>query len=414
MKAWRALVLVALLLGCLAEIQAAAKTHSAPSSDTAPLMRYPTASGTEIAFVAHGELWKTSLGGGEAHRLTYNAGVVTTPRFSPDGRWIAYTVRRGGLHDVFVMQAEGGEARRLTYEASGFADGDAVVAWTPDSQRVIFLSHRDAPVAKLVRAFSVSVLGGPAEQLPLDRAGMMSFAPEGNTIAFNRIFRNLELRKRYIGGQAQDIYTYSFDTHTLSRLTDWKGTDTAPMWFRRKIYFLSDRGSNFRENLWSYDLDAKTYRQLTNFADFDIDWPSLGGSTITFQQGGHLFAVDLPSERLREIHVHLPREDEQTRPYSAKGKAFVRITDVMGHVDYAISPDGESLLLSARGDLFRLSQSSQAEDLTRTTGVDEDHPSWSPDGQSVAYETDREGEQQLAVRSAPGGAEHLLTHFSTG
>ena len=380
----------------------------------APLMRYPTASRTEIAFVAHGQLWTTSLGGGSAHRLTHDAGVVTTPIFSPDGRSIAYTSRRNGLRDVFVILAEGGEPRRLTYEASSFVDGGLVVAWTPNSERVFFLSHRGSPVTKSVRAFSVSATGGPIEQLPLDRAGMMSFAPEGHTIAYNRIFRNLELRKRYIGGDAQVIYTYDFDSHALSRITDWKGTNTAPMWFRRKIYFLSDRGSNFRENIWSYDLDTKAFRQLTNFNDYDIDWPSLGASTITFQQGGHLFAIDLPSEQLREVKVDVPDEDERTRPRTAKVDLFVRVTDVIGGVDYAVSPHGESLLLSARGDLFRLEQNSEAQNLTNTPGVDEDHPSWSPDGQSIVYETDSDGEQQLASRSAQGGPERLVTHFTNG
>jgi tricorn protease len=118
-----------------------------------PLMRYPTASQTDIAFVACGELWKAPLSGGLAQRLTRDACVVTTPLFSPDGHWIAYTCRSGGLRDVYVVPAGGGEPKRLTYEASHFADGAMVVAWTPDSRQVVFLSHRASPVAKLVRAF---------------------------------------------------------------------------------------------------------------------------------------------------------------------------------------------------------------------------------------------------------------------
>jgi tricorn protease len=404
------------------------------SAHAAPFMRYPTASKSGIAFVAYDDLWITSLQGGKAHRLTHDPGAITTPLFSPDGHWIAFTSRRGGLRDVYVIPSAGGVPTRLTYEASSFADGAMVVAWTPDSRRVIFLSHRATPVVKLVRAFSVPLEGGLAEQLPLDLAGMMSFSPDGRTIAYNRIFRNLELRKRYIGGQAQDIYTYDFNTQALERVTDWKGTDTAPMWFGRKIYFLSDRGSNFRENIWSYDLDSKAFRQITDFRDYDVDWPSLGGSTITFQQGGRLFAIDLPYDRLHEVKVEIEDDGDRTRVRTMNAGLSARATDVMGQVDYALSPDGGSLLLSAWGDIFRLSSASVspksmppgsktsgtmtsgagAQDLTNTPGADEDHPSWSPDGRLVAYETDGDGEQQLAIRPVQGGREHILTHFDTG
>ncbi len=379
-----------------------------------PLMRYPTASQTDIAFVAYGKLWKAPLSGGLAQRLTQGACAVTTPLFSPDGHWIAYTCRNGGLHDVYVLPAGGGEPRRLTYEASSFADGAMVVAWTPDSRRVIFLSHRASPVAKLVRAFSVPVSGGFADQLPLDRAGRTSFAPGGRAIAYNRIFRNLELRKRYLGGQEQDIYTYDFDTHALTRLTQWKGADTDPMWFGRKIYFVSDRGKNFRQNIWSYDLDTHLFRQLTDFADYDVDWPSLSASTIAFQQGGHLFAIDLPSEALREVKVEFKDDNEPLRAHALAAGRFARVTDVMGCIDYSLSPHGESILLSVRGDLFSLSKTSQGEDLTNTPGADEDHPSWSPNGRLIAYETDRSGSQQLAIRPAKGGSERILTHLSSG
>ncbi len=378
-----------------------------------PLMRYPTTSNTEVAFVAFDDLWSAPLSGGPAHRLTHDPGAVTTPLFSPDGKWLAFTLRRGGLHDVYVIPASGGETRRLTFEASDFADGAMVVAWTPDSQRIVFLSHRATPVEKLVRAFTVPVGGGPAEMLALDRAGMMSFAPGGHVIAFNRVFRNLELRKRYVGGQAQAIYTYDFDTLRLKRLTHWKGTDTAPMWFRRKIYFLSDRGAAFRANLWTYDLDTKRCRQVTHFTDYDLDWPSLGGSTITFHEGGKLFAVDLPSERLREIKIEMDDDGERTRTRPVPVGRAVRVKDAMGGVDYALSPNGDALLISARGDLFSVSPHGAA-NLTRSSSVDEDHPAWSPDGKSIAYETDSNGAQQLAVRATAGGGERILTHFTTG
>ena len=382
--------------------------------EASPLTRYPTTNSSEVAFVAFDDLWIAPLAGGAAHRLTHDAGAVTTPLFSPDGKWLAYTLRRGGLRDVFVIPADGGEPRRLTFEAGSSADSAMVAAWTPDSRRVIFLSRRETPFAKLVRAYAVSVEGGAAELLPLDRAGLMSYSPDGHAIVYNRIFRNLELRKRYLGGQEQDLYTYEFATHRLTRLTRWKGLDTSPMWFGHMIYFLSDRGAGFRANIWAYNLRSKAFRQLTSFSDYDVDWPSLGGSTITFQQGGHLFAIDLPSERLREVKVDVQDDGERTASRSVPVEGAVRVKDAMNMVDYALSPTGDALLLSARGDLVRVAPHKDVNDLTGSPDADEDHPAWSPDGKTIAYETDSSGSQQLAVRPAAGGTERLITHFSTG
>ena len=378
------------------------------------LMRYPNAGATQVAFVAQGELWTAPLTGGRATQLTHDPGDVIAPRFSPDGRWIAFTRWVGGARDVYVIAASGGAPRRLTFDGIGAVGDNLVLAWTPDGARVVFLSSHGAPNARLYRAFAVSRAGGQPESLPLDRAGLMSFSATGRAIAFNRIFRNFELRKRYLGGQHQNLYTYDFVSKRLTRLTDWKGTDTAPMWVGRKIYFLSDRGPGFRQNIWAYDLDTGRTRQLTDFTDYDVDWPTLGAGGIAFQEGGKLYVLDLPSERLRELTVDVAENDAQTSARDVAAGDQVRIMDALGGVDYSVAPDGSALLVSAHGDIVRAPVRGAPADLTRTPGVDEDHPSWSPDGRLIAYTTDVDGEQQVAVRPAVGGAEHLLTHMRTG
>ena len=380
----------------------------------APLMRYPNASATAIAFVARGDLWTVPLRGGAASRLTRDPGAVLFPRFSPDGRWIAFTARRAGTYDVYVLPASGGTPRRLTFDASPSGSDNRVVTWTPDSRRIVFLSSRSSPSPKIVRAFSVPLAGGLRQPLPLDHSGLLSFAPGGGAIAFNRIYRNDALPKRYVGGQAQHVYTYDFRTRRLDRITNWRGTDTAPMWFGRTIYFLSDRGPGFRANIWACDLQGRTVREVTRFTDLDVDEPSLGGHTIAFAQGGRLYALDLPSRTLREITVEVPDDGTRTAPRTASVGATTRVADATGGLDYALSPNGGDLLVSARGDLFDIPAAVAARNLTGTPGADEDHPSWSPDGQAIAYETDTAGGQQLATRTMPAGTEHMLTRFRSG
>jgi tricorn protease len=148
--------------------------------------------------------------------------------------------------------------------------------------------------------------------LPLDRAGLMSSSSDGRAIAYNPIFRNFELRKRYVGGQHQNIFIYDRQAKRLTRLTDWRGTDTAPMWAYHRIYFLSDRGAGFRANIWVDDLNTRQTRQVTGFGDYDVDWPSLGAGGITFQQGGKLYLLSLPSEKLRELTIDVPGTGERT------------------------------------------------------------------------------------------------------
>ncbi|NPD67750.1 hypothetical protein HN018_18025 [Lichenicola cladoniae] len=392
-----------------ATVSAQASDHRVP-----PLMRFANASDKLVAFVAYGALWTTPVSGGPALRLTHDPGDVYFPRFSPDGRWIAFTARRAGTSDVYIIPASGGAERRLTFIASSAVSDAELVAWTPDSRRIVFLSSSRSSSQKIVRAYSVPIEGGWPQPLPLDHSGLLSYGPGGHSIAFNRVFRNDALPKRYLGGQQQDIFTYDFDSKRLSRITNWKGTDTAPMWFGNTIYFLSDRGAGFRMNIWAYDTATKLVRQITHFGTFDVDSPSLGGRTITFQEGGLLYAVDLPSETLRRLVVDVPDDGVRTSPRMVSAGSTVRVVDAMHGIDYDLSPDGTELALSARGDLFGLRAGTGWRNLTATPGADEDHPSWSPDGHRIAYETDADGEQQLALRPSEGGPERLLTHFASG
>jgi tricorn protease len=151
-----------------------------------------------------------------------------------------------------------------------------VINWLPDSQHILFLSRRDTFNDWFGRLFTVSIDGGLPERLPIDKGGLTSFSPDGTKIAYNRIFRNFRTWKRYTGGMAQDIAIYDFKNNTYERITDYPGTDTYPMWHGDTIYFGSDRGPEHRINIYSYSLKTKQTKQLTDFKDYDVDWPSLG------------------------------------------------------------------------------------------------------------------------------------------
>jgi len=412
----------------LTAVLLAVTAHADPAGRT--LMRYPTLSGNTIVFEAHDNLWSVPRTGGTASRLTADEGRDAMPRFSPDGRWIAFTGEYQGNRDVYVMPAGGGTAKRITFTSDLVPEPSArsgpnnmVVTWTPDSKSIVFLSRRMAWNSWINRLFTVPATGGLAQLMPLDRGGFLSYSPDGKQIAFNRIFRNFRTWKRYDGGLAQDIDIYDFDSRKLTHVTDWPGTETFPMWYGKTIYFLSDHDSKRRENIWAYDTGSHEFRQLTHYTDYDIDFPSLGvgqglgnrAAGIVFQQGGKLHVLDIPSEQVHDLDVTVPDDGTRTGPRWVDAKPLIREQDAAQHTDYDLAPNGGRLVVSARGDVFTLpAEHGNTRNLTQTSNADEDHPSWSPDGKTIAYTTDASGEQQIAVRSAEGGAERILTHFPHG
>ena len=381
------------------------------ASNVAPpvLMRFPSASSDRIAFVAYGNLWTVARRGGAATRLTDDPGQVLAPHFSPDGRSIAYTWRREGGSDVYAVPAVGGIPPRLTFGPTLNGSYDNIVTgWTPDGTRILFTSLRQSP-AYHYETFEVAMTGGLAAALGLGAAGLSSISPDGGRIAFDRTFRNLggDRWKRYVGGQAPDIYVYDFAQKSLERVTDWKGIDTAPMWAGRKIYYLSDRDESRRANIWVKDQDTKVTRQVTHFTDYDIDMPSIGPGGISFQQGGKLYVMELPSETLHSVEVAVPA-DIRVAPHGQSAASDVN------HRDFALSADGRTAIFSARGDLFAVGLDGAAVNLTRTPKSVEDHPSVSPDGRTLAFITDSDGEQQVATMPVGGGSVRRLTHFKSG
>ncbi len=408
--------LVTALLSAAAPLVLAAAAHAA-------LPRFPQPTGDRIVFVADGNVWSVGKNGGEAVRLTSAQGQDMFPRASPDGRWIAYTETSRAGTDIWIVPAAGGAARRLTFHPASEAGtggrhgpDNMVVTWTNNSKSIVFMTKRDQWNGQVWNLYKVSVDGGAATPMPIDGAvGLASFAPDGHTIAYNRIFRNFRTWKRYNGGLAQQVFTYDFDSKALTQITNWSGTNTSPMWYGRKIYYLSDQDEHRRANIWCYDLDSKQTREVTHFTDYDIDFPALGSDAIAFQQGGKLWRIDLPSEELHEVQISVPDDNPRTRVHVDAVKDQVRDSDPAGQTDYALAPNGKRALFSARGDLFSVpAEYGATRNLTQTESADEDHPAWSPDGRTVAYTTDVTGSQQVAIRPAEGGAETVLTHFDKG
>ncbi|MFZ0332982.1 MAG: PDZ domain-containing protein [Candidatus Acidiferrales bacterium] len=390
-------------------VLASATSPSAQQPPEGRLLRFPDVHGTQVVFSYAGDLWLTTTDGGVAQRITTSPGLEIFPHFSPDGKWIAFTGQYDGNFNVYVIPAEGGQPRQLTFVPDigpipeRMGPNNEVIAWTPDSKRIVFLSRRDTFNDWFGHLWSVSVDGGLPERLPIDRGGLLAFNSDGSEMIYNRIFRNFRTWKRYTGGMAQKLSLWNFKTHQYEQLTNDEWTDTFPMWKGGAVYFASDRGAEHRLNLYSMDLKSRAARQLTHYKDFDVEWPSLNGDRIIFENGGWLYLFDTKTERTSKLTVQIEGDFDQARKHWDSTAKLIDSAD--------LSPDGKRAAFTARGDVYTVPADHGAtRNLTATPGIREQNVAWSPDGRWVAYISDRTGEQALYIRAQDGmGAEQQIT-----
>ncbi|HOC89891.1 MAG TPA: PDZ domain-containing protein [bacterium] len=382
-------------------IAAAAMTQAADSGTL--LLRFPDIHGDQVVFSYAGNLYTVSTQGGIARRLTSHDGYEMFARFSPDGRQIAFTGQYDGNTEVFLIPAQGGVPRRLTWTATLDRDevsdrmgpNTIVMGWTPDGQQILFRSRMREFNDFKGQLYLAPVNGGMPEQLPLPRGGFSSFSPDGSRLAYNRIFREFRTWKRYRGGMADDIWIYDRKSKETRNLTNHPASDIFPMWSGDKIYFLSDRDENKRMNLYVCTPEGGETRQLTFFNDYDIKFPSLGTDAIVFEKGGAIYRFDLTAGTAAAIPITVAED------FAASRSGLLDVSQSIAN--FEISPDGQRALFGARGDLFTTpAKYGEIRNLTATPGIHERSSSWSPDGRWIAAISDRSGEDEIWLFSQEG------------
>ncbi len=370
----------------------------------ARLLRFPAIHGDKIVFSYAGDLYTVSSAGGVARKLTNDVGYEMFARFSPDGKLIAFTGQYDGNTEVYVMPSEGGVPKRLTFTATLDRDdvsdrmgpNNIVMTWK-DNSHIVFRSRMNEWDDFKGQLFIASVDGGIPEQLPLPRGGFCSFSLDGKKMVYNRVFREFRTWKRYRGGQADDVWMYDFAAKQTTNLTNNPAQDIFPMWGGNKIYFASDRDEHNRLNIYSYDLTSKETKQLTNFVDYDVKFPSIGDNAIVFENGGYIYRLDLATEKAEKVTIFIDED-------FAIGRT--NVVDVSKSItNYEISPDGNRALFGARGDIFTVpAKYGNTRNLTNTSGVHERNSKWSPDGKWITYISDASGEDEIYVMPQDGSA----------
>ena len=376
------------------------------AGNEARLLRFPATDGTNIAFTYAGDLFTAPITGGTARRLTSHVGFEAFAKYSPDGKFIAFTGEYDGNREVYLIPAEGGEPVRLTYTSTNARDdmGDRmgpnniVMGWSPDGKKILYRNRTgDGFIGKL---WSVSPEGGMPEQIPLPEGGFCSFSPDGKSLAYNRIMREFRTWKYYRGGMADEIWVY--DGKSVVQITDNDAQDIFPMWVGDEIYFASDR--DMIMNLFVYDTNTKTIAKVTDWKDYDVRFPSTNGKWIVYEKGGFLFKLDPQTKQSEQIHITLGSDDIYARSERMDVGRKRRNS-------YSLSPDGKRMAITARGELFDVPVGQGVtRNLTRTPGSNDRSANWSPDGKYIAFIGDGTGETEVYLYDvAKGGAPVQIT-----
>ncbi len=388
-----------LVFVCLLVIIVAVGVRGGPAPEgQTRLLRYADISKDNVVFAYAGDLWIASRAGGAAKRLTSYPGDELFPKFSPDGKWIAFTGEYDGNQDVYVIPSEGGEPRRLTFHPSN----DIVLGWTPDGKFILFRSDRvSAPPSRYARRFLVSLDGGMPQMLQVPRASLTSFSPDGTKIAYLETSQEFRTWKRYRGGWSPAIGIYDLRKNTYEQIPKTNGMDLFPMWHDNAIYFISDRDGVM--NLYSYDLRSKETKKQTDYKEYDIKWPSLGPDAIVYENGGVLYEYSLASGKVRALPIQVNAEDVEARA------EFKNVAQNIG--SFALSPSGARALFEARGNIFTVpTEHGSVRNVTENnSSVHELNPAWSPDGKWIAYLSDATGEYELYIRPQKGGEATRVT-----
>ena len=365
------------------------------------LLRFPDISGNQVVFTYGGDLWTAGASGGVAQRLTAHPGLELFAKFSPDGKWIAFTGQYDGDEQVYVIPAQGGVPRQLTfYPAHGPLKprggyDNQVMGWTPDGKSILFRSMRDANgVTVHGNLFTVPLEGGLPTKLPMPESGAGGFSPDGRKLVYSPLFRDFRHWKRYQGGWAEHLYV--FDPATLERkpIAHSKRTERDPMWIGNKVFFASDRDGTL--NLYSVDPATDQVQQHTFSKTWDVRWPSSDhASRIVYELNGELHILDARDGADKAIQVTVPTDGGASRPTHMAVDKFIE--------GFGLSPKGERAVFVARGDVFTAPiEKGPTRNLTNSSRYHDKHAAWSPDGKSIAFVSDMTGEEQVYVMDQAG------------
>jgi tricorn protease len=351
----------------------------------ARLVRYPHYHNGRIVFTYLGDIWTADENGQNVQRLTVNRARDVYARFSPDGKWIAFSSDRNGNLDVYLIPANGGNVKQLTTHSAD----DVVLGWSNDSHSVLFSSNRGEDFT--AQLYLVSIDGGMPWKAGTDMGVQASYSPDGKRLAYNQKAQ-VYWRKYYRGAMQSDIMIMDVAAKKFTPVTDFDGLDSWPMWGHDGfIYFVSDRDGGGLTNIWRVSENGGKADKITSFKSGDVRWPAISsdGRTIVFEHDFGIWKLDVNSKRATPITLNI---DAETQDNLAELRTFNSEAD-----DYDLAPSSRRIAISIHGEIFTAPvEEGDLKQLTDGPARDRE-VSYSPDGKSLAYISDQSGREELYV-----------------
>ncbi len=369
----------------------------------------PSPDGKTLAFTYQGDLWRVSINGGRAERLTVHEAYDSHPLWSPDGKEIAFSSDRFGNDDIFVIPADGGSPERITY----FSNSDQMCDWSADGKMLYFTSLRDFYYNRMPVMYQVKRKDGgtPVKTLAayVDHG---KISPDGQWLVYAR-GREAWTRKHYRGSTNCDIWLYNFKTKDFRRLTNFNGNDWRPLWSAdgKTIYFVSDRGPANTFNLWQMDLSGENKKQLTFHKDDGVRFPSISqnGQVISYSRGADIWVYSVLNGKTTPVEIFAPSDHKVNL---VESKTF---TDKA--TELAVAPDEKKIAFVVHGEIFlstfkKDGKTGRTIRLTDTPARERDI-FWAPNSDTLLYASDRNGNDDIFMLYPAEGEENDLTKALT-
>ncbi|KOY50468.1 S41 family peptidase [Polaribacter dokdonensis] len=360
------------------------------------LLRQPTLSNNQVVFVHAADLWKAPINGGNAIRLTSDEGYESSPKFSKDGQWIAFTAQYDGNIDVYVVSINGGEPKRLTYHSAS----DIVQGWTPDG-KILFRSNREGRPTQTNKFFTISTKGGLPEAFDIPRAAFGEISEDNKYIAYTPITSWDAEWRNYRGGQAMPIWIVNLKTKELIKTPQLDGErHVNPVWFNGDVYYISER--DYTANIWSYNIKTKQETQVTFHKKFDVKNLDANQNGIVYEQAGFLHMLNPTTKKSNQIVINVKGDlnYSRTRWMNVSGRNLTNPN---------VSPKGKRAIFEYRGEIFTIPKENGTwRNLTNSSGVADRSPIWSPKGDKVAWFSDKNGEYELVLSDQTGANQEFI------